>query len=711
MTFFSSTSKAQALSQEFGILGAIPSLGTDAAKQSGIDKIVDLSIGWTRHEFHYLDSMNFEHYDAAQAKAKAKDIKTLALLVYPGADKSHDQWKTYVRSIAEHYGNEMPAYEIMNEADNYLSGADYVVYLREAHEIIKAVNPGAIVVLSGITSRPETPNFWNAVGAAGGWPYFDVAGLHVYHEGNPEKVNFGGGDLLAEYDRAIAALKKNGGGKKIWITETGYKTSDVGEDNQAKWLTRTLAMTRAVSIIEKIFIYRLWDGDGSTYGLTTSGMAPRPAYEAVKDIISNLSGAGFGTRLYPQTKQTLDSLDTVTGWSTKANSNATAILSASEGKYSGAMRINYTFTADKAYVVAEKIISINGQPQALAAWFYGDDTKNVWKYRFKDTKGETFQADLGNLVSGWNYKQFTIGQDVAYVSWDGDGTIDYPISFNSFVVDRQGGEATAEGIVDELVAITGGADLYAFQFGNKIGYWKVSGNSTAQLCGEAREFTQSVRFAVGVNCTDTPKTAVATVTPAAAAATTAAAATATPSAKPTEIPSPAVTQSPILTLDKNKSTIRVDGSNVLANGQDNYRVVILLKDSGGNTIKDRPPVSALLAENTAVVVSQPVLVGDEWWITVKSTQAGEVQLTVKVGDVIFDPVVLVFTAVMTPNSSPSPTTPTPIATVKSDTPSKVLIAGLVSGGSVALLGVIFALWWFKIGKPRFGNIRTLFGRR
>ncbi len=665
---------------EFGVVGAVPSFSTDSLRQAAVDKISEAGFGWTRHEFDYNNPMNFSTYDSAQDKLDAKGIKTLGLLLFTGTDRTHDDWKNYVSQIVSHYGTRIPAWEIMNEADNYLSAADYVTYLKEAHDIIKGINPNATIVLSGITSRPETPNFWSGVAAAGGWNYFDVAGLHVYHSGNPEKVNFGGGDLLAEYDRAIASLNKNGGGKKIWITETGYNAGEISSSDQADWLARELIMTRSVSTIEKIFIYRLSDDSRANYGLLTSSLAERPAYGAIKTAIAQLGGAGNGTRLYPQSKTTLDSMESTSGWSAKATSNGTTTLTTATGKSGNALKINYSFTADKAYAVAEKSIAA-GQPQAFAAWFYGDDTKNVWKYRFKDAKGETFQADLGNISSGWSYKQFTIGQDTAYVSWDGDGVIDYPISFNSIVVDRQGGEANASGLVDELVAITGGADLFAFQFGDKVAYWKVSGTATADLCGASRNFSQSPAYASGVNCADTPKTSTSTAPSAAAATTTSS-----------------------LSVDKNTSWVRVDGQNIPANGTDSYRIVIFAKDTNGNVMKSTRPTLVLSKASTTVSIGRPTLVGDEWWSTVTSTAAGDYTIIVKIGTVELKRVTSSFGAVLSPSPSPLPSpSPSPSPTLN---PSPTPIVRKVPTKKARPVGLIIALvavagvgaggagWWF-----------------
>ncbi len=541
--FSSHPVQAAALSDTFGIIGAVPSLGGDAAKQQATDMIVNLGMGWTRQEFTYQNPMDFSAYDAASVKLKSRSIQTLGLLVYPGVDRTHDDWKSYVQSVVGHF-SDIPAWEIMNEADNYLSGADYTVYLREARDIIKTLNPSATIVLSGITSRVETPNFWHGVAAAGGWTLFDIAGLHVYHAGNPEKVNFGGGDLLAEYDRAIGALRKNGGGKKIWITEMGYEASDMGNENQANWLVRALVMTRSVSIVEKIFIYRLYDDSRATYGLAGADLTTRPAFDRIKELISQIGTRGVATRLYPTNTVVLDAYDRVNGWKTDATTNGSLVLSGVDGHNGQAMKLNYDFSNDKAYAVAQKSIPIIGQPQALAAWIYGDDSGNVWKLRFKDARGETFQTDLGTTTAGWSYKQFVIGQDVAYVSWDGDGKVDYPISFDSFVVDRQGGSASASGLVDDLIAINSDADLYSFLFGDLVAYWKATGSTTSVLCGASRHFGEIPAYVNAVSCSDTPKTAV-TAAPKAAAAT-------------------AAPKSAKLVVDKSKSTSRPAVSATLA---------------------------------------------------------------------------------------------------------------------------------------------------
>jgi hypothetical protein len=677
---------ALALSSTYGVIGAVPSLSAGSSKDAAVSKMVEAGFGMNRHEFLYSSSIDFAPYDEANSRLKARGIQTMGLLLYPGSSVSHDGWKSYVQTVVSRY-SDYPAWEIMNEADNYLSPAEYTVYLKEAHDIIKGINGNAKVVLSGITSRPEAPSFWSGVAAAGGWNYFDVAGLHVYHSGNPEKVNFGGGDVVAEFERAVGSLSQNGGGKKIWITETGYESGVEGEGNQANWLARTLIMAKSISAIEKVFIYRLYDGGNGSYGLTNNSFGDKAAFGRIKEVISQLGGSGTGTRLYPQDKKLLSDLESASGWEAKATTNGSLALSTTAGHTGNGLKMAYNFTADQAYAVAEKSIPIEGTPSALAIWIKGDNSGNIWKFRFKDKNGETFQTDLGGIQAEWTYKQFTLGSDSAIVSWDGNGVIDYPISFTAVVIDRQSGTASGEGVIDDIYAITGGADLFAYQFGSTVAYWKVSGSASATLCGATREFKEEPSYASGVSCTDTPKTDTSSST-----TTTTVKATPKPKASPV----------PKVPVDASKSVFRVDGANVLADGKATYRFVIQLKDAAGKLLKDRKPQVILTGDPLYGTLTDPVLVGDEWFVYLSSTQPGERILEVKSDGVLLKTLSAVFVAVPTPEVSVSPS-PVAVATPAAEVTDKKLhipVAAKVLG----VLGVLATGgaggWWLVLYRRR-----------
>lgn len=272
-------------SGDFGVASFVSSLPNNTHKQTIVSEMSKLGVGWGREEYSYSDDINFAPYDVAYSKLHAANKNILGLLTYsPG--KTHAQWRNYVTSIVNHFPG-VTAWEIMNEADNYLSPSDYVTFLKEAHTIIKAKNSSSKIILSGITSRVESPNFWNGVSQADGWGYFDAVGLHIYHDGDPSQDSYNNGSLGEEVQHAIDSINNNGGGKKIWVTEFGWDSGSFGEENQANWLSSGLETVHNFSEVEKIFIFRMYEtNDG--LGLLRSNFTEKPSFNAVKDAISRI---------------------------------------------------------------------------------------------------------------------------------------------------------------------------------------------------------------------------------------------------------------------------------------------------------------------------------------------------------------------------------------------------------------------------------------
>ncbi len=604
--------------EEYGVYSAVASLKTIEEKQQALDKVVEAGFVWTRDEFRYEPSINFENYDIAHRLTKERGLKTLGILSYPGPEASHDQWKQYVSAIVSHY-KDVEAWEIMNEADHYLSGTDYLPYLREANEIIRQQSPQAIIVLSGITSRPEAAKFWDELAAAGGWSLFDVLGLHHYHRQNPERVNFGGGDLIAELTRPVSSIRKYGD-KKIWVTEIGY-VEEVGRTNQANWLARNFLIAKSIPEVDKLFVYRLTNkGTDFPFGLLDTDLSPFPMYEELKRTINELAGKPTGKRIQVADRKEVDAFESTVGWSTFDKKNAEVSLATEKGTNANALKINYTFTADQAYVSAGKRIPLN-RPQAIAAWFYGDDSNNVWKFRFKDSKGETFQADLGAIPSGWYFKQFLLDHDTAIVSWDGDSFIDYPIYFDSIVIDHQNGKLSGSGMVDELTVIDANADVFAYQYDSLLAYWKAAGAATTQICGQSVDVKEVVGYQPSSGCQEKPiaslPTAATTATP---SPQPAAKTTKQSQPKPKAAPSAATPPpAPQLEIDPGQSLVSIVGRNVAADGVSQYQLKIALRDTAGHPVLDQQP---RLQFDSEVKATQPSLLGETWISFAKSVSPG-----------------------------------------------------------------------------------------
>lgn len=171
------------------------------------------------------------------------------------------------------------------------------------------------------------------------------------------------------------------------------------------------------------------------------------------------------------------------------------------------------------------------------------------------------------------------------------------------------------------------------------------------------------------------------------------------STSPVASPSPASSAAAAKTTasvvaDKDKSTIRVDGQNIAADSTATYRLVITIRDKNNLVIKNQKPV--LTADKAAnVQISRPTLVGDEWWINVISSTAGEKIITTKVGSIQLNETKMTFVAVApVAVTSPSPSI-APVVTVPAlqepVQPVKTLGERMIM--PVGILLIILGLWY------------------
>ncbi len=286
-TSFQGLQPAKASSGDYGVATFVSSLPSNSNKSTVVSLTKGAGFGWAREEYTYSSSIDFAPYDAAYSKIHGSGLKILGLLTYQEG-VSHSDWKNYVKSVVGHFPG-VSAWEIMNEADNYLSASDYTVYLKEANAIIKSKG-NATVVLTGLTARKEVYPFWDGVKVAGGWDSFDVLGLHMFHDGVPTEDSFNNGTLSQEVQKVVNSINKNGGGKRIWVTELGYDSNNYGLTNQANWLVQSLGIVHGFSEVEKIFVFRLYD-HGNGLGLVTSGFKQKESYGAVKNYLSGAAPA------------------------------------------------------------------------------------------------------------------------------------------------------------------------------------------------------------------------------------------------------------------------------------------------------------------------------------------------------------------------------------------------------------------------------------
>jgi hypothetical protein len=116
-----------------------------------------------------------------------------------------------------------------NEARDFAPG--YVELLRAARTAIKAADPGAQVVLGGLTSSITWPQVWDAldaVYAAGGRGLFDVVAVHPYTR---EPVN-----VVKILQLVRQVMAKNGdAATPLIVSEMGWSSRQGHGSNLTPW--------------------------------------------------------------------------------------------------------------------------------------------------------------------------------------------------------------------------------------------------------------------------------------------------------------------------------------------------------------------------------------------------------------------------------------------------------------------------------------------
>jgi polysaccharide biosynthesis protein PslG len=228
---------------------------------------------------------------------------------YRPADPS--DYGDLVRFAVEHFSARgVHAYQIWNEPNHprfWPSGPDareYVPLLRAGYEAAKAADPGATVLLGGLSKSDFY--YLEDVYRAGGGPYFDAVAVHPYTHGvdptaawngvhaweDPDRISINAFPAVQEIRRSMVAF--GDAGKQVWLTEFGYSTTTndggVSAATQAAFLTKAYRYLERFPWVRAMFWYAArnspFHGDRDAYearfGLATTGWSLKPSYAALR---------------------------------------------------------------------------------------------------------------------------------------------------------------------------------------------------------------------------------------------------------------------------------------------------------------------------------------------------------------------------------------------------------------------------------------------
>jgi hypothetical protein len=332
------------------VLAALAGAGPAQAAQTGFvsaagqsvngpDKAADLGVGWTRLFLHWKDAepadgaFNAAYLDAFAREVagyRARGVKVLVVAttspqwasgsasgIGPPIDPARyaafvDQAMTRVPGVN--------AWEVWNEADENLfwengpQPAAYAALLRATYPVIKARDPAAIVVSTGMVANDSV--FLQQLYDNGAQGSFDAVAVHTdtacliapptfYYRELDGRI---GRYAFTGYREVHHVMAEHGdGAKPIWMTEIGWNTSTtaanscrdgglagtkpagVTQAQQARYLTDAYECLEADPFVTVTMWYSLQDAPGSLHydahlGLLRTDGSAKPAYAALKAL-------------------------------------------------------------------------------------------------------------------------------------------------------------------------------------------------------------------------------------------------------------------------------------------------------------------------------------------------------------------------------------------------------------------------------------------
>ena len=205
-----------------------------------------------------------------------------------------EDWRSFVQTVATRYRGRIHIYEIWNEPNldtHYWTGSvgQMVALVAAAHDIIKSVDPSAIIVSpspTGVTGLPWLSSFLTA----GGGRYVDVIGYHFY-------VFPAAPEAMVSLIQSVEAIMREHqvAEKPLWDTEAGWsKPSPFPSDElAAAYLARAFILNWASGVGR--FYWYAWSGapGGFVSLLTTEpdGKTLKPSGRAYEVVQQWLTGA------------------------------------------------------------------------------------------------------------------------------------------------------------------------------------------------------------------------------------------------------------------------------------------------------------------------------------------------------------------------------------------------------------------------------------
>jgi hypothetical protein len=181
----------------------------------------------------------------------------------------------------------------------------YANLLKAVYPVIKGACPDAQVVFGGIALdnwAHFNSKFFEDVLKSGGGPFFDIMNFHYYLPFHRVWDRFGP-DIIGKVNYIKNQLTSHGLKKEIFCTEAGHWSAEESSlEFQASYLVKLFARAMAAdlkSVIWYVLVDQDTKGTDFTRGLVDTKLNKKPAYYALRHLVTYLKGAIYRQPLVP----------------------------------------------------------------------------------------------------------------------------------------------------------------------------------------------------------------------------------------------------------------------------------------------------------------------------------------------------------------------------------------------------------------------------
>ncbi|MBI1934973.1 beta-galactosidase [Candidatus Woesearchaeota archaeon] len=298
-----------------------------------VEHMIDIGADALRLDFTWTNiepnegQFTFQAYDNVVSLLDSAGVRILPVLTYgnPWSNTVNDAkrlpddifyYQRYAAETVKHFRDfkfKIPMWQLWNEPNVPVhwkpkpDPLEYSTILHAGFIGIKYEDPGAVVVLSGLSGNGMEPNRHDLVPPESRVPanfiediyklgmsrYFDVVAVHPYT--NPVAEDERIGRLMGRIFQTYDVMRSYGDGDKpIWLTEMGWpELWYSNQDVLAEWLRTVYSLQNRGYIFDKmpVFWYTLRDiinplptSDDRKFGLLRADYSKTESYNAYKEV-------------------------------------------------------------------------------------------------------------------------------------------------------------------------------------------------------------------------------------------------------------------------------------------------------------------------------------------------------------------------------------------------------------------------------------------